>query len=312
MPIRSRTAAVAALGAAALLLAGCGSGAGPAAGQAAGTSKVAVVTTTNVYGAIAAAVGGDRVQVTSLVNDAAADPHSFEATPADATKVADARVVVMNGGGYDDFATKLTEASGGSGGGKRSVIDVVALSGLQAPGATEFNEHVWYSLPTVEKLVARLAADLTAVDPAGAAAYQAGAAAFTDKIKGLEQKTAAIKAKNAGRRVAVTEPVPGYLVDAAGLTNATPDEFAEAIEEDTDPPAAVLQATLDLFAGPAPVRVLILNTQTQTPTTDQVRQAAQTAGVPVVDVSETLPAGQNDYITWMGGQIDALAAALDR
>src|SRR5690606_19351710 len=104
------------------------------------------------------------------------------------------------------------------------------------------------------------------------------------------------------------EPVPGYLVDAAGLVNATPEEYSEAVEEDSDPPAAVLQETLDLFTGD-PVRALILNTQTRTPTTEQVERAAQTAGVPVVDVSETLPEGQTDYVTWMGGQIDALAAA---
>jgi len=309
MSIRTRSAgAVAALGAAAaLLLTGCGSGAAPAAPTTADATKLPVVTTTNVYGSIAAAVGGDRVAVTSLVNDPSADPHSFEATPADATKVADARIVVMNGGGYDDFATKLAEAAGG----ERKVIDVAQLSGLKPAGDAEFNEHVWYSLPTVTKLAETLATDLAAADPAGASTYQAGAAAFVAKVAGLQQRIDAIKAKDAGQRVAITEPVPLYLVEAAGLVNATPEAYSEAIEEDTDPPAAVLQQTLDLFKG-TPVRALILNTQTQTPTTDQVKQAAQTGGVPIVDVSETLPEGQTDYITWMGGQIDALAAALNR
>ncbi|SHK70885.1 zinc/manganese transport system substrate-binding protein [Pseudonocardia thermophila] len=306
MPTRSRPAAVlAAVGAtAALLLSACGSGTQSAPAESAAT--VPVVTTTNVYGAIAEAVGGDRVRVTSLMNDAAADPHSFEATPADAADVAEARVVVLNGGGYDDFATKLVETSG-----DRTVIDVVELSGLKAGGDEEFNEHVWYSLPTVAKLAERLAADLAAIDPAGADAYRANAARFTEQVAGLQQRLDAIKARAAGQRVAVTEPVPGYLVEAAGLVDATPAEFAEAIEEDTDPPVAVLQETLDLFSG-TPVRVLIVNTQTTTPTTDQVERAAQTAGVPVVGVSETLPEGQTDYISWMGGQIDALGAALDR
>jgi zinc/manganese transport system substrate-binding protein len=310
MTIRSRTAAAAlALGAAtALLVTGCGSGAAPGPAQPAdGTGKVSIVTTTNVYGAVAAAVGGDRVSVTSLVDDPAADPHSFEATPADATKVADARILVKNGGGYDDFADKL--AAGGEG--ERTVVDVVELSGLRPAGSDEFNEHVWYSLPTVAKLAETLATDLGTADPQGAEAYRTNAAAFVEEITGLQQRVTAIEEKHAGQRVAVTEPVPGYLIDAAGLVDATPEEYSEAIEEDTDPPAAVLQRTLDLFAG-TPVRALVLNTQTQTPTTDQVQQAAQTARVPVVDVSETLPAGQTDYVTWMGGQIDALAAALNR
>ncbi len=124
-------------------------------------------------------------------------------------------------------------------------------------------------------------------------------------------KAEAIGRAHPGARVAVTEPVPGYLIESAGLVDATPPEFAEAVEEDTDPPAAVVAQTLALF-GPDPVRALIVNAQTETPTTDQVRQAAQTGGVPIVEVSETLPAGSGDYLSWMGGQVDALAAALDK
>jgi zinc/manganese transport system substrate-binding protein len=72
----------------------------------------------------------------------------------------------------------------------------------------------------------------------------------------------------------------------------------------------VLQETLTLFSGD-PVRALVVNAQTETPSTDQVRETAQTAGVPVVEVTETLPEGTTDYVSWMGAQIDALADALD-
>ena len=225
---------------------------------------------------------------------------------------------------------RLVEAAGG----ERSVIDVAALSGL-APAAEEghspddghghddgdghddghghgsFNEHFWYSLPTVQKLADRLAADLGAADSANAAEYTANATAFSGRIAELTAKAQAIGTAHPGGRVAVTEPVPGYLIEAAGLTDVTPPEFAEAIEEDTDPPAAVLQETLALFAAD-PVKALIVNAQTETPTTDQVQQAAQTAGVPDRrEVTETLPDGTTDYVTWMGGQIDALAGALN-
>ena len=117
------------------------------------------------------------------------------------------------------------------------------------------------------------------------------------------------------RPSAARTPEPGSrspsLIESAGLVDATPPEFARAIEEDTDPPAAVVAQTLQLF-GSDPVRALIVNAQTETPTTDQVRQAAQTGGVPIVEVSETLPAGSGDYVSWMGGQVDALATALDK
>ena len=288
-----------------LALAGCGTAETPATdAPPAEAGKLSVVTSTNVYGSIAEAVAGDRAVVTSLITDPAADPHSYESTPAAAASVAEAAVVVYNGGGYDDWMSQVVESAGG----ERTVIDVAQLSGLETADG-EFNEHFWYSLPTVQKLTTQLATDLGAADPAHAAEFTANATAFNGSVTELLAKAQAIGTEHPGARVAITEPVPGYLIESAGLTDVTPPEFAEAIEEDTDPPAAVLQETLALFSA-QPVEALILNAQTETPTTDQVRQAAQTGGVPIVEVTETLPAGATGYTAWMGGQIDALAGAL--
>lgn len=287
-----------------LAVAACGSG--PAASADDGT--LTVVASTDVYGSIAEAVGGDTVTVESLISDPAADPHSYESTPADAATVAGGDVVVHNGGGYDEFMPQLLESAGG----EPSVIDVAELSGLvPAEEAGEFNEHFWYSLSTVQALATRLAEELGAADSANAAAYTANAEAFRASVAGLVQRAEAVGVAVPGARVAVTEPVPGYLIETAGLTDATPPAFSEAVEEDTDPPAAVVAETLALFTPGAadPIRVLVLNGQSQTPTTDQVRQAAEAAGVPVVEVTETLPAG-TDYLDWMTAQVEALASAL--
>ena len=164
-----------------------------------------------------------------------------------------------------------------------------------------------------DALAAELATALGELDPAGAAGYTANAEAFTAQVDALVTRAEAAGASVPGGRVAVTEPVPGYLVETAGLTDVTPPEFSEAVEEDTDPPAAVVAETLALFTPGAPdaVRALIVNAQTETPTTDQVRSAAQAAGVPVVEMTETLPEGQPDYLSWMGSQVDALTAALN-
>jgi zinc/manganese transport system substrate-binding protein len=309
-----RRAAVAAI--AVLTVAGCGSAAeAPTTAPPAADEALPVVASTNVYGSIVEAVGGDRVDVDSLIDDPAADPHSYESTPADAAAVARARLVVVNGGGYDDFLPRLVESSGAA----PTVVDMADISGLppaeeqHAEGEEhehgELNEHFWYNLPAVKALATRLAADLGAADPADAAEFTANAEAFNGRLDELIARAEAIGKAQPGARVAVTEPVPGYLVQTAGLTDVTPPEFTEAIEEDTDPPAAVLQETLALFSGD-PVRALILNAQTETPSTDQVRDAAQTAGVPVVEMTETLPEGAAGYVDWMSGQIDALAGAL--
>jgi zinc/manganese transport system substrate-binding protein len=319
--MRTRLATTLVTAAGLLALASCGSGSdagGTGAAPTAPDGKVAVVASTDVYGSIASAVGGDLVEVRSLIDSPNADPHEYETTPADAATVARAALVVVNGGGYDDFASRVVESSGT----KATVIDAVQLSGLPgAPGAGhaegdghdhgEFNEHVWYSLPTVRKVADEIAEDLGTADPANAATYTANAQRFGTDLDGLQQKVDAIRAAHSGRRIAVTEPVPLYLTEAAGLQNATPQEFSEAVEEGTDPPAAVLAATLETVQGPDPVKALVTNSQTESPSTQKVADAAASAGVPQVAVSETLPEGVDSYVAWQTTQLDALAGALN-
>jgi zinc/manganese transport system substrate-binding protein len=290
-------------------LAGCGSPAPAPAAPAGADVTPSVVTSTDVYGAVATAVAGDRATVTSIITSPDADPHEYETTPKDALAVGQARIVVVNGGGYDDFATKLVESAAA----KPVVIDVSELSGLKAavPAGEEFNEHVWYDLGTMAKLADKLAADLGQADPADAAVYTRNATTFRSGLDGLNAKITAIRTAHPGARVAVTEPVPLYLTRAAGLVNATPEAFAEAAELGNDPSAAVLNETLNLFRND-PVKALLANPQAENASTKQVEQAATAAGVPIVTVTETLPAGVTDYLSWMGGQIDQLSAAVDK
>jgi zinc/manganese transport system substrate-binding protein len=304
-------AAIAGVAVVGLAVAGCGSSADtsapPTTSGAASGAAIPVVASTDVYGSVAQAVGGDRVEVASIINSPDADPHEYETTPADAVKVGEAKVVIMNGGGYDDFAERLVDTTGT----KPAVINAVDVSGLetQVPAGEEFNEHVWYHLPTIKKVADRLAQDLGAVDSADASTFTANAAAFNAKIDTLIAKLDAVKAQHSGDKVAVTEPVPLYMTEAAGLQNATPQEFSEAIEEGTDPSAAVLNETLGLFTDKT-VKVLLANSQTESPATRQVEQAASAASIPVEGVTETLPVGVDDYVAWQSQQIDALAKDL--
>lgn len=301
--------AVAGVAVFALVAAACGSDASSdlagSSGQVEGGSgRIQVVASTDVYGSVVSAVGGDRVEVTSLIDNANADPLEYETTAGDAVVVRDARLVVYNGEGYDTFMPPLVEAADGD----SIVVEVVALSGLTASGDGEFNEHVFYDLATIEKLADRVAEVLSEVSPSDSSAFTTNADAFKSEITALRTQLADIAAARSGARVAVTEPLPGYLIDEAGLVNATPEEFAEAIEEGDDPSAAAMADMLALF-GSDPVDVLILNTQTQSAATDQVREAAADAVIPVVSMSETLTSP--DYVTWMDAQIKALADALD-
>jgi zinc/manganese transport system substrate-binding protein len=300
MRILVRKALLAVAGIATLLaLTACGTG----SNAAAATDPIDVVTSTNVWGDVAEQIGGDQVAVSSLIADPAADPHSFEPSAQAQLALSKAALVVENGGGYDDFMqTMLRSATTGA-----PVIDAVQVSGKQ-PVAGELNEHVWYDLPTAGKVAARIAGELTTIRPEQAALFQANLATFTDRIAGLTAATTAIKAGHAGAGVAITEPVPLYLTDAAGLVDKTPEQFSKAIEDGTDVPPTVLSDTLELFTG-RQVVVLVYNTQTSSPQTDQVLAAAKDNQIPAVGVTETLPAGQ-DYLSWMDANIMALAGAL--
>ncbi|WP_433785824.1 metal ABC transporter solute-binding protein, Zn/Mn family [Actinomycetospora sp. CA-101289] len=307
MSVRARpTAVLAVLVGALLLVAGCGGGAPapqtpPSDGAAPGRT-LKVVATTNVWGAVASAVAGPGVEVRSIIQDPAADPHSYESTPADAAAIAGADLVVVNGGGYDEWVEQILDGDPALRG--RSV-EAFALRGDQA----QENEHVWFDPTAVKGVVTQVADRLAAVEPSQATALRERATAFSGQVDTEAARVAAIGPARPGSRVLATEPIAHYLLATAGVADATPPAFSEAIENETDPPAATLAEATQLVTGRG-VTALVFNPQTETPLTMGLRDAAGGAGVPVVNVTETLPAGL-DYLPWYSGTGTELARALD-
>ncbi|MDQ0746357.1 zinc/manganese transport system substrate-binding protein [Streptomyces africanus] len=286
------------------LLAGCGSSSDSA--DAKSTSpEVPVVASTNVYGDIVRSIGADKVDVTSVISDPDQDPHSYEADTQNQLALSKAKVVVENGGGYDDFVDRMLKSGHND---SAQVINAVRVSGKTAPKGGELNEHVWYDFPTVARVADRISAALAEADPVDAAAFRKNATAFKAKLAPLEAKEARIKKEHGGGAVAITEPVPLYMIEASGLVNRTPAEFSEAIEEGDDVSPRTLQESLALFSG-RKVEALVYNEQTSGPQTEKAKAAAKAAGIPVVPVTETLPKGK-DYLGWMTSNVDALASAL--
>ena len=263
--------------------------------------NVRVVASTDVYGSLVELIGGDAVQVTSLIDSPNQDPHSFEASARDRLAIADADLVIMNGGGYDPFLDALLDASASD---ELTVLDAFAFAGL----ADGDNEHVWYDLEVMSGLAAMIADELTAVDPANEALFLDNLATVEDGFEELGARADDIAAAAGGRDAAITEPVPVYLLDIVGLVNVTPDAFSEAIEEGADVAPRDLEAMLDLMSS-GDLALLAYNDQTTSAQTEQVRAAAEAAGVPVVSFSETLPDGL-DYLGWMAANLDAIAAAV--
>ena len=299
---RARRAALATGGAlvALALVAGCGSSGDAAASAPSGTPTV--VATTNVWGAVASAVAGPDAQVRSIISDPAGDPHSYESTPADAAAISRADLVVANGGGYDTFVDKVTDADAAA---RAHTIEAFDLR----PEQTDDNEHVWFDPTTVKAVAGRIADRLSAAEPAQAAALHQRAAAFSAQVDRIAAQTAAIGTARPGSKVISTEPIAHYLLRTAGVADVTPQDFVAAIENESDPSAASLVQVGDALTA-RQVSALVFNPQTESPVVEGLRDRAAGAGVPVVDVTETLPAGVTDYLTWVDGTRAALARAV--
>ena len=263
-----------------------------------------VVAAENVYGNIASQIGGRHVSVTSILTSPNADPHLFEPATSNGLSVATATVVLQNGLGYDAFMRKLENAAPSS---DRTVVTVADVLGVHGKNA---NPHLWYDVPQLGRIASAIAGAFAKADPSRAAAYRRGLGRFDRSLGTLRRKVASIRARFHGTPVAYTEPVPGYLVTAAGLRNLAPDSFTRPIEEGTEPSPSAVAAMSSLIAHHR-IRVLLYNRQAVSPITARLRAAAETAGVPVVPVRETLPAGQT-FQQWQLEQARALEAALAR
>lgn len=306
---RTATALAGVCVAAAMALTACGS-------STSDDDGITVVASTNVWGDVAQAVAGDTLTVTSVIDEPSADPHSFEATPADAAKITDASLVVYNGGGYDQFVTDILDA----GKGKQKTVNAYDLldggihagetAGASHDGHTHgaVNEHVWFDIATVDAVAHSVADQLSALDPGNASTYENNAAAYSRKLASITAVTDTLAAAHSGEPVAQTEPIAHYLLRAAGLQDVTPEEFTSAVEDGNDPSPAAIAATRQLLSDKK-VRALVYNTQTQDKVTQDMRATAEQAAIPTVEVTETLPEGL-DFVQWQMQTAQALSDAL--
>jgi len=322
--------AAAILTASALVLAGCSS----ATAGGSDDGAIQVTASTNVYGSLVAQIGGDRVEVTTIIDSATQDPHSYEASARDRLAVQEADLVIENGGGYDAFIDTLLDGSDAHVFTAASYSDSYPDEDGDDDHADEdehsdeeehdhedgddheghdhiegFNEHVWFDPHTMIHVVEGIADELGELDPDGAADFTAAADEIVADLEDAEAELDQIGADNAGAAVFMTEPLPGYIAAAAGLTDLTPEGFAESVEEGTDvAPATLLEALEVIDSGD--VAVVLTNAQTGGAETTRVEEAAEAAGVPVVAFSELLEDGSS-YSEWMHDAIQSLADALD-
>ncbi|WP_164479235.1 metal ABC transporter solute-binding protein, Zn/Mn family [Nakamurella antarctica] len=301
-PLPAAPVVIAGVAVALLALTGCASS--DKAPVADSTKALKVVTSTNVWASVVSAVGGDKVNVSAVLSDPSADPHSFEATPAVVLDLSKADLILVNGGGYDDWALTTIASLPAA----PPVLNAVDLSGLDT--GEGFNEHVFYDLDSVELIANKVAAELSALAPADGPTFTANATAFTAGLTALKTRAAAVGADHPGTKAIATEPVAGYLLADIGLQDVTPAGFSQAVEADAEVSVKDLADTKNLLSTKS-AALLFNNIQTSGPVTDELVAAAKAAGAGVIGVTETLPAGITGYTVWIAGTVDAVSAALN-
>ena len=295
-------------GAAALVIGGtllvliAGVGAGSSAPRpSAGT--VMAVGAENEYANVIGQIGGRYVSVDAIMSNPNTDPHSFEASPSTARVVSGAQLVVQNGVGYDSFMDKIEAASPST---TRKVIDVQTLLGLPTNTA---NPHLWYRPTTMPAVAKAIASDLSLLAPTHTAYFDTNLRRFDASLKPWQRAIAKLRTSFPGAAVATTEPVADYMLQAAGIDNATPWTLQADIMNGVDPSPQGISLEQSLLSGHS-VKAFIYNQQVTDSITESFLALARSHGIPVVGVFETMPTPGYDYQSWMLAETNALYDAL--
>jgi zinc/manganese transport system substrate-binding protein len=268
-------------------------------------AQIHVVAAENFWGSIATQLGGSRVQVTSVIASPATDPHDYEPSAVDARTVAGAQMVIVNGIGYDPWASKLVAANPVGG---RIVLTVGDVVGIKAGG----NPHRWYSPANVHQVARAVVADYTKLDPKDAAYFRARERWFDTKaLSTYEEYVATIRRRVGGAAVGASESIFAPLAQALGLRLLTPSSFLDAISEGTEPTAADI-ATIERQIAKREIKVWVFNRQNSTPDVARLTAAARKRGIPVVSITETLSPASATFEQWQVRQLRSLLIALQR
>lgn len=267
------------------------------------SDKINIVTTTDFYGEVAKAVVGNKGNVTSIINNPAIDPHDYEPTTEIAKKVSRADITVANGIGYDSWMNKLSSDS------QDSVFIKVGEDIMNKK--TGDNPHLWYNPKTMPKYANYLANELGKKRPKDKKYFENNAKKYINSLKPVNNELSKLKktAKNTKNKdVYVSEPVFDYSIKAMGFTIGDKD-FEKAIENGTDPSPKVVK---DMRNGLRNKKVtfLVYNEQAQSKTVDNLVSLAKKHDIPVLKVTETLPAGKT-YKEWMLSQYRQLNKILE-
>ena len=289
--------AIAALASVGMLASVAACGSGRSSSEKNGT--IEVVASVNQWGTVAKTLGGGNVNVTSIINSTNVDAHDYEPTTSDIAKLQKAQVIIVNGAGYDAWAVKAAQSA------KATVVNAAEVGGVQDGD----NPHVWFSAD-VRKAMAQAITDAYAkADSAKKSDFDKLNDQWMTEEGNVEGKIAEVKQKSDGLAYAATESVASYLAEDMGLADATPSGYAQATANESEPtPTDIKQFTDALKAGE--IKLLVVNTQEESELTGKITNAAKSANVPMVNLTEQMPEQYDSLTAWMESLVDAFSKAI--
>lgn len=289
--------AIAALASVGMLASVAACGSGQSTSEKNGTIEVAA--SVNQWGTVAKALGGDNVNVTSIINSTNVDAHDYEPTTSDIAKLQKAQVIIVNGAGYDAWAVKAAQTA------NAIIVNAAEIGGVNDGE----NPHVWFSADVRKAVAQAITEAYEQADAAKKNDFDKMNDRWTAEENNVESKIAEVKQKTDGLAYAATESVASYLAEDMGLADATPSGYARAIANESEPtPTDIKQFTDALKAGE--IKLLVVNTQEESELTGKITDAAKSVEVPMVELTEQMPEQYDSLTAWMEGLVDAFSQAI--
>lgn len=289
--------AIAALASVGMLASVAACGSGRSSSEKSGT--IEVVASVNQWGTVAKTLGGGNVNVTSIINSTNVDAHDYEPTTSDIAKLQKAQVIIVNGAGYDAWAVKAAQSA------NATIVNAAAVGGVNDGE----NPHVWFSADVRKAVAQAITEAYEQADAAKKSDFDKLHDQWKSEENNVESKIAEVKQKSDGLAYAATESVASYLAEDMGLTDATPSGYVRATANESEPtPTDIRQFADALKSGE--IKLLIVNTQEESELTGKITNAAKSANVPMVELTEQMPEQYDSLTAWMESLVDAFSKAI--
>ena len=293
-------AGMAAVTASAALAAACSSSPPPA--QASATKVIRVVAAESVWGNIAAQIGGSHVQTINIVANPNADPRVYRPAAADRQAFTSARLLIINGAGFDPWADQLANSTTGMHRMELNVGDNVGV----APGG---NPYLWYNPAYVQQVAALIIGDYARIDPADVKYFENRMKAFEDALVPYEKLTFQIRSAYAGTPVGASTGIVTPLAAALGLKVVTPPSFVQAMTAGGTPPGTDT-ATATAQITQHKIKLYLYDGRNGAPAVRAQLAAARAARIPVVALAPALTPAGTTFQQWQTAELTAIAQAL--